>query len=267
MDRYRIPAGSDLDLSTIDPAATHEFDGTADEAKPVFKERRDRLADLQDLLYAQDEHRVLVVLQAIDTGGKDGTVRHVFRKVDPLGIRVQSFKQPVGDELRHDYLWRVHRHVPGDGEFVIFNRSHYEDVLVVRVHGLVDDATVQRRFRHIRDFEQMLVDEGTTIVKLFLHISKDEQKRRLEKRLARPDKHWKFSSADIAERARWDDYQRAFADAISATSTDQAPWYVIPADHKWYRNLVVSRILVDTLEGLGMSYPPAEEGLDQVVVP
>ena len=266
MERYRIRPGASLDLSALDPAATHQFSGSESEAKPLFKERRDRLADLQDLLYAQGEHRFLVVLQAIDTGGKDGTVRHVFRKVDPIGIRVHSFKQPVGAELQHDYLWRVHRHVPGDGEFVIFNRSHYEDVLVVRVHGLVDDATVQRRFQHIRDFERMLAEEGTTIVKFFLHISKDEQKRRLEKRLARPDKHWKFSSADVAERARWDDYQRAFQDAIEATTTDEAPWYVIPADHKWYRNLAVTQILVDTLEGLQMSYPAPEEGLESVVI-
>ena len=266
MDRYRIPPGHDLDLSGIDPSATDAFDGDKDSSKPVFHERRRRLAELQDLLYAQGEHRVLVVLQATDTGGKDGTIRHVFRMVDPIGVRMHGFKKPVGAELTHDYLWRVHQHVPGDGELVVFNRSHYEDVLVVRVHGSIDDDQVERRFRHIREFERMLADEGTTIVKCFLHISKEEQKRRLERRLARPDKHWKFSSADVAERAHWDPYQRAFQEAIAATSTDHAPWYVIPADHKWYRNLVVASILVDTLEALDMRYPHAEEGLDAIVI-
>ena len=199
---------------------------------------RHRLAELQDVLYAQGEHRLLVVLQAMDTGGKDGTIRHVFNEVDPIGVRMQSFKKPTERELAHDYLWRVHPHVPGDGEVVVFNRSHYEDVLVVRVHGWVDDATARRRFGHIRDFERLLVDEGTTIVKLFLHISEDEQRERLQARLDEPDKRWKFSTGDLAERKRWDDYQRVYTEAIQETSTEDAPWYVVPADRKWYRNLV-----------------------------
>ncbi len=266
MDHHRVRAGDTVDLSDLDPRATPGFDGDKDDSLPVLEDLRARLASLQDLLYAEHRHRLLVVLQAMDTGGKDGTIRHVFHDVDPIGVRMQGFKRPTDAELAHDFLWRVHPHVPGDGELVVFNRSHYEDVLVVRVHGLVDDHRARRRFEHIRAFEQLLVDEGTTIVKLFLHISADEQKERLEARLAEPDKRWKFASADLAERAHWDAYQRAYEEAIAATSTDDAPWYVIPADRKWYRNLAVCRILIDTLESLDMCYPEAEDGLDDIVV-
>jgi PPK2 family polyphosphate:nucleotide phosphotransferase len=262
----RVTPGTDLDLSAIDPRSTPGFDGDKQDSKPVFHERRRRLAELQDLLYADGTQRLLVVLQATDTGGKDGTIRHVFKDVDPIGIHMWSFKKPSEEELAHDYLWRAHAKVPADGEVVVFNRSHYEDVLVVRVHGLIDDQRVQQRFAHIRDFERMLVEEGTTIVKVFLHISKEEQAERLQKRLDRPDKHWKFSSADLEERERWEDYQQAFRDAIDATSTEHAPWYVVPADRKWYRNLAVSTLLVEVLEELDMSYPPPEPGLDDVVV-
>lgn len=266
MSSHRIEPGTKVDLSKIDTRATPDFDGDKDDSLAVLDGRRQRLAELQDVLYAQNEHRVLFVLQAMDTGGKDGTIRHVFRDVDPIGVRMRSFKKPSERELAHDYLWRVHPHVPGDGELVVFNRSHYEDVLVVRVHGMIDDDRAEKRFRHIREFEQMLVDEGTTIVKVFLHISKDEQAERLQARLDEPDKNWKFSTGDLAERKRWDDYQRVYEDAISETSTDDAPWYVVPADRKWYRNLVVSQILIDTLEGLDLRYPDPEEGLADIVV-
>ena len=266
MDLHRIRPGDPVDLSVIDTRGTGGFPGDKAGAKPLFHEKRRRLAELQDLLYAEHRHRLLVVLQATDTGGKDGTIRHVFRSVNPIGVRTRAFKKPSEAELAHDYLWRVHPHVPGDGEVVIFNRSHYEDVLVVRVHGLLDDERASERFRHIREFERLLADEGTTIVKLFLHISKEEQKERLESRLDRPDKHWKFSSADLAEREHWDRYQEVFAEAIAATSTDHAPWYVVPADRKWYRNLAVASILVDTLEGLDMAFPEAEPGLASVVI-
>ena len=262
----RIPPGTGLDLSAIDTRATPGFDGDKDDSIPVFEERRTRLAELQDLLYADGSQRLLVILQAMDTGGKDGTIRHVFHEVDPIGVHMRSFKKPNELELAHDYLWRAHAKVPAAGELVVFNRSHYEDVLVVRVHGQVDDERAERRFAHIRDFERMLAEEGTTIVKVFLHISKDEQAERLQARLDEPDKHWKFSSADLAERARWDDYQRVYRDAIAATSTDVAPWYVVPADRKWYRNLAVATILVDTLEALDMSYPAPEAGLDDIVI-
>ncbi len=266
MDHHRIRPDSHVDLSDIDPGATPGFDGSKEDSIPAFEASRLRLAELQDVLYAQHHHRVLLVLQGMDTSGKDGVVRHVFREVDPIGVRMQSFKVPTEAESAHDFLWRIHPAVPGDGEMVVFNRSHYEDVVVTRVHDLVDDDCVEQRYRHIRHFEELLVDEGTTIVKVFLHISLDEQAERLQARLDEPDKNWKFSTADLAERRRWDDYQRAYALAIGATSTAAAPWYVVPADHKWYRNLAVSKILVDTLEALDLSYPEPEEGLDEVVV-
>ncbi|WP_436795288.1 polyphosphate kinase 2 family protein [Actinospongicola halichondriae] len=266
MNPHRIAPGTSVDLSTIDTRATPTFDGDKEASAGVFAERQHRLAELQDVLYAQGKHRLLVVLQAMDTGGKDGTIRHVFHHVDPIGVRMRSFKKPSEVELAHDYLWRVHPHVPGDGELVVFNRSHYEDVLVVRVHGWVDDDLAHKRFRHIREFEQMLTDEGTTIVKIFLHISKDEQAERLQARLDEPNKNWKFSTGDLEERKLWDDYQRVYAEAIGETSTADAPWYVVPADRKWYRNLVVSQILIDTMESLDLRYPDPEDDLEDVVI-
>jgi PPK2 family polyphosphate:nucleotide phosphotransferase len=197
----------------------------------------------------------MVVLQAIDTGGKDGTIRHVFRGVNPQGVHVHGFGVPSEWETRHDFLWRIHRRTPEDGAITIFNRSHYEDVLVVRVKGLVPEEQWSKRYRHIREFERMLSDEGPTIVKLFLHISKDE-----------PDKNWKFSRGDLADRELWNAYREAFEAAISETSTSYAPWYVVPADRKWYRNLVVSTILVETLEAMSPSYPEPEAGLDEIVI-
>ncbi|MEM9135674.1 MAG: PPK2 family polyphosphate kinase, partial [Actinomycetota bacterium] len=213
------------------------------------------------------KERVLVVLQAMDAGGKDGTIRRVFEGVDPSGVKVAAFKRPTEAELAHDYLWRVHPHVPGDGELVIFNRSHYEDVLVVRVMDIVPKSRWKKRYDHIRAFEQLLADEGTTIIKLFLHISKDEQRERLQARLDEPDKNWKFEEGDLVPRARWDDYQEAFTDALTETSTEDAPWYVIPADRKWYRNLVVSEILIQSLEGLDMTYPEAAPDIAEMVIP
>jgi PPK2 family polyphosphate:nucleotide phosphotransferase len=265
-DLLRIEPGAELDLAAIDPRATPGWDGGKRDSKPAFAVLQRQVADLQDLLYADGSQRVLVVLQATDTGGKDGTIRHVFDRVNPIGVHVRSFKKPSERELAHDYLWRVHPHVPADGELVVFNRSHYEDVLVTRVHGLVDDERARKRFHHIREFERLLTDEGTTIVKLFLHISEEEQAERLQARLDEPHKHWKFSKADLAEREHWDRYQQVFREAIEATSTEHAPWYVVPADRKWYRNLAVASILVATLERLGMSYPDPEEGLDGVVI-
>ncbi len=190
----------------------------------------------------------------------------MFDGVNPQGVKVASFKRPTPEELAHDYLWRVHPHVPGNGEMTIFNRSHYEDVLVVRVHDLVPEDRWSKRYDHINDFERLLADEGTTIVKFFLHISKDEQKERLQARLDDPDKHWKFSLGDLDERRRWPDYQAAFEAALSKTSTDWAPWYVVPADRKWFRDLVIGSVLVETLEGLGLEYPPPEDDLTGVVV-
>ena len=224
------------------------------------------LADLAERLRAQNSHRVLAVLQGRDAGGKDGTVRNVFSALNPHSVKVTSFSKPTSPELAHDYLWRVHSCVPGDGELGIFNRSHYEDVLVARVHDLVPKARWKKRYQQICDFERMLVEEGTTIVKFYLHISKDEQRQRLQSRVDDPAKHWKYTSDDLADRARWDDYTHAYEDVLTTTSTDDAPWYVIPADQKWYRNLAVARIMVDTLRALKLEYPPGDPALEHFVV-
>ncbi|HUG74807.1 MAG TPA: polyphosphate kinase 2 family protein [Acidimicrobiia bacterium] len=266
MDIHRVTAGAPVDLSSIDTRGTPGFDGGKKEARRALADLTARLADLQTLLFAQGRHRLLVVLQALDSGGKDGTIRAVFSPVNPQGVKVSSFKRPTEIELAHDYLWRVHPRVPGDGEIAVFNRSHYEDVLVVRVHGLVPEERWSRRYDHINAFERLLADEGTTILKFFLHISKDEQKERLQARLDDPDKHWKFDTGDLKERARWNEYAAAFEAVLERTSTEWAPWYVVPADRKWYRNLVVAQTLVETLEGLGMEFPASDEDLSQVEI-
>lgn len=257
--RYRIKPGDKVDLAAIDPGDFSLFpEGGKVESQQVFDELRDELQSLQKVLYAQNKHRILVVLQAMDTGGKDGCVKHVFSRVDPQGIDVAAFKKPTEDELGHDFLWRVHKRVPGSGQIVIFNRSHYEDIIAVRVKKLAGEDAWKRRYRHVIDFERMLAEEGTTIIKMFLHISKDEQKKRLESRLANPAKHWKFNPDDLADRARWNEFQKAYEDLFEKTSTEQAPWFIIPGDRKWYRNLVVARIMVDTLRGLRMDFPKVD---------
>ncbi|HUG83020.1 MAG TPA: polyphosphate kinase 2 family protein [Euzebya sp.] len=265
--RYRVHPGAVPDLAAIDSRGTSTWDGDKAQGKEALRALGGRLGALQEKLYAEGRHRLLVVLQATDTGGKDSTIKHVFSEVNPQGVTVASFKRPTEHELARDFLWRVHARVPADGQITIFNRSHYEDVLVVRVHEMVPQERWRRRYEHIRSFEQMLVDEGTTIVKFFLHISRDEQRQRLQDRLDQPDKHWKFEKGDLAERARWPDYQAAFTEAITETSTQSAPWYIVPADRKWYRNLVISQILIDTLEGLDMKWPDAEEDLEDLVIP
>ncbi len=264
--RYRVEPGATLDLTDHDPADRALFDGDKDAGRKETRDLNKRLEELQELLYAEAKHKILIVLQAMDAGGKDGTIRHVFDGTNPQGVKVTSFKRPTPRELAHDYLWRVHRHTPGAGQIAIFNRSHYEDVLVVRVHDYVPPERWQRRYRHIVEFERLLAEEGATIRKFFLNISKEEQKERFQSRLDEPHKRWKFAKGDLAERRHWDGYMRAFEAAISKTSTETAPWYVIPANRKWYRNLVISKILVETLEGLGMSYPDPEEELDGVVI-
>lgn len=263
---YRVAPGTQARLRARDPRDMADFPGDKRSGKDAARQLNRRLETLQELLYAEGEHKVLVVLQAMDTGGKDGTIRHVFDGTNPQGVKVASFKKPTSNELAHDYLWRVHRHVPAAGEIAIFNRSHYEDVLVVRVHDLVPEARWMRRYEHINAFEKLLADEGTTILKFFLHISKTEQRERLQARLDTPEKTWKFSKGDLAERRHWDDYLDAYDAALSNTSTDHAPWFAIPADRKWYRNLVITQILVDTLERLNMQYPAPEDGLDNIVV-
>ncbi len=264
MDLHRVEPDTIVDLSAIDPGDSGDW--TKATAKARVRELNTELESLQELLYAEGRHKVLIVLQAMDTGGKDGTIRHVFDGVNPQGVKVASFKKPTEQELAHDYLWRVHPHVPGRGEIVIFNRSHYEDVLVVRVHSLVAEEIWSRRYGHINDFERMLADEGVTIIKFFLHISPEEQAERLRARRDTPEKQWKFSSGDLAKRARWDDYRTAFEAMLSKTSTLWAPWHVVPADRKWYRNLVVSEVVVAALRSLKMAYPEPEPGLEDIVI-
>lgn len=266
MDRYRIEPGTKVDLGRRDPGDRSVFSGSKDEGKDEVLRLNRRLEELQELLYAEGKHRLLVVLQGMDAAGKDGTIRHVFDGVNPQGVRVAGFKVPSSLELSHDYLWRVHSKTPARGEIVIFNRSHYEDVLIVRVLGLVPREVWSRRYAHIRDFEQMLVDEGTHILKFFLHIDRDEQKERFQARLDEPHKRWKFNSGDLDHRARWKEFEKAYEAAIGETSTESAPWYVIPANRKWYRNLVISRILVDRLERLEMRYPDPEDDLEGIVI-
>lgn len=266
MERYRVVPGSLVNLDEWDPGDEKAFDGEKEDANRRLEELNGELEALQELLYAEHKHKLLVVLQATDTGGKDGTIRHVFEGVNPQGVRVASFKAPTAEELDHDYLWRVHRQAPGKGEIVIFNRSHYEDVLIVRVHSLVGQEVWGRRYTQINDFERMLSEEGTTILKFFLHIDKDEQKDRLQARLDEKEKRWKFNVADLKEREAWPAYQKAYEDVLSKTSTKWAPWYVIPANHKWYRNLVVASIIVSTLKAMDMKYPQPQEDLDKIKI-
>lgn len=266
MKRYRVEPGSRVDLSRLDAADTSAFPGGKDETEEVFEKLNDRLEELQEMLWAEGRHKVLVVLQGMDTSGKDGTIRHVFDGVNPAGVRVASFKAPTPEELAHDFLWRVHPKVPASGELVIFNRSHYEDVLVVPVKELAPPEVWKPRYDQINDFERLLAETGTTILKFFLHIDEDEQKERLQARLDDPTKLWKFRKGDLDDRKLWKKYTQAYEEALSRTSQDHAPWYVVPANKKWYRNLVVATILVDTLEKLEMKYPEPEEDLDGIVI-
>jgi PPK2 family polyphosphate:nucleotide phosphotransferase len=260
-----VRAESRLDLANHDPGETFGWD--KETAKAELAVEVTRLAELQKLLYAEGTRSLLVVLQAMDAGGKDGTLREVFVGLNPAGVRVTSFKGPSEEELAHDYLWRVHRHTPADGQIAVFNRSHYEDVLVVRVKKLAPAAVWRKRYAHIRQFEQLLVDEGTTIVKFFLHISAEEQRERLQDRIDNPDERWKFRLGDLEDRKLWPDYMRAYRDALARTSTADAPWYVVPGDRKWVRNLIVARVLRHTLERLDPQYPKPEPGIEGLVVP
>ncbi len=261
-----IIANGKTRLADIDTRSTCSFSGDKAATVAIHAQLNAQLVELQQLLYAEHKHKVLVVFQAMDTGGKDGVIRKVFSGINPTGIHVASFKAPTSVELDHDYLWRVHQRVPGKGELVVFNRSHYEDVLITRVEGWIDDRTAKRRFRQINDFEAMLVEEGTIIVKFFLHISKDEQKERLQDRLDDSAKNWKFNMGDLTAREKWDDYQRVYEEAINATSSPHAPWYIVPADRNWVRDLYVCSVLVNVLSNLKMQYPAPPAGLDKVVL-
>jgi PPK2 family polyphosphate:nucleotide phosphotransferase len=253
-NEFRIKPGSKVNLAKIDAGYHGEYanqESTLDELNKYSQ----RLSELQAVMYAENKHALLIVLQAMDGGGKDGTISHVMAALNPQGCSVVGFKVPTAEELAHDYLWRIHKQTPRKGQITVFNRSHYEDVLVVRVHNLVPKDTWAKRYNEINEFERELTNGGTTIVKFFLHIDKEEQLRRFRDRLDQPDKQWKISDSDYTEREYWDDYQRAYMDALSTCSFNYAPWYVIPANHKWFRDLAVSQILVNTLEGLKMKYP------------
>jgi PPK2 family polyphosphate:nucleotide phosphotransferase len=253
-DALIVKPGTRVRLEKRDPGATFGHDKTS--AIETTQVQMARLRDLQDRLWAESKHSVLVVLQGIDAAGKDGTIAKVMEAFNPQGCPVTSFKVPTGEELAHDFLWRIHKQTPAKGEVGIFNRSHYEDVLIVRVHGLAPRRVWSKRFGQINEFERTLTEGGTTIVKFFLSIDRDEQRRRIQDRYDNPKKRWKFKLADLEERKLWDDYQVAFDDALSKTSTEWAPWYVIPANRNWFRNLAVATILADTMAALKPAYPP-----------
>ena len=263
-DELIVTPGSKVRIANLDPNDTHGH--SRGEADKDLQRGLERLADLQDRIYAESKHRILIVIQGIDAAGKDGTVKHVMTAFNPAGCFVTSWKAPTPVELGHDFLWRIHQRTPGKGEISIFNRSHYEDVLVVRVHEIVPKAVWSKRYDQINAFERLLAAEGTTILKFFLLIDRDEQKQRLQARLDDPDKHWKFRVGDLAERKLWDSYMGAYEAMLERCSTDAAPWYVIPANKKWFRNLAVADIVADRLEELKPVYPPSPDDLTGVVV-
>ncbi len=261
-EMYRVPIKGKIKLKDYDPNDSKLFDGNKKDGKEALQKLNAELELLQEQLYAEGKHRLLIILQAMDTGGKDGAIRAVFEGVNPQGVKVASFKTPTPVELAHDYLWRVHQQTPGKGEIVIFNRSQYEDVLVVRVHNLAPEEVWSKRYQHIREFERLLADEGTTILKFYLHIDLEEQAERFLARVEDPTKQWKFNPGDLDERARWDDYMKAYEDMLNQTSTAWAPWYIIPSNKKWYRNWLISKIVIKTLKNLDMRYPAPVENIE-----
>lgn len=260
-EKFRVRPDHQVDLSRVDPDGRDEQLGKR-EAQPLIQHYADRLRALQYRLYAESERSLLICLQAMDAGGKDGTIRHVLGHMNPQGCRVQAFKQPTPEEQSHDFLWRAHKAAPAKGEVVIFNRSYYEDVLVTRVHGMINAEVCQQRYEAIRQFERHLTNHGTHILKFYLHISKEEQLRRFKRRLDDPARWWKISEADFQEREYWDDYQRAFEGILNSCSSREAPWFVVPANRKWYRNLVVSRIVVEHLESMALQLPEVTVDID-----
>ncbi len=264
IDRFRVAPGSTVKLNDIDPGFKDHHHESHKKAAEELEHDRTKLRDLQDVLYAEGRHSLLIVLQGMDTGGKDGTINHILGAMNPQGCRVAGFKQPSAEEAAHDFLWRIHPAAPARGHVTIFNRSHYEDVLVVRVHNLVPESVWSLRYDRINDFEKGLVEHDTHILKFYLHISKEEQLTRFKERLDDPAKQWKISEADYKERGFWDDYIAAYEDALSRCSTQHAPWFIIPADHKWFRNLAVARIVVEHLENLNMKLPEAKVDLEHI---
>jgi PPK2 family polyphosphate:nucleotide phosphotransferase len=263
-ERFLVKPGHKAKVHAIDPDSTAGF--TKPVAERLLKESTEKLIRLQYLLYAENKHALLIIIQAMDAGGKDGTIRRVFAGVDPHGINVTSFKAPTFEELEHDFLWRIHKAVPMRGKIGVFNRSQYEDILVARVRTLVSKAVWSRRYKQINRFEQSLAESGVVILKFFLHISKDEQKERLEARLHDPKKNWKVNPADFEERKYWDDYMEAYEDAINRCNAEWAPWFIIPANKKWFRNLIVSEIITETLDGLKMKFPPPMYDLSKIKI-
>jgi PPK2 family polyphosphate:nucleotide phosphotransferase len=265
MNKYRVDPNTKLILKDFDPDETGDYkknDQGKERAKVKTSALIGRLDGLQERLYGNGDRALLIVLQGMDTSGKDGTIKHVMSGVNPQGCKVVAFKTPSNNELAHDFLWRVHHETPPRGFIGIFNRSHYEDVLITRVHGWISEKIAKQRFNQIREFEELLYESGTAILKFFLHISKEEQKKRLEARVRDPEKRWKWNSGDLEERKLWEEYMRAFEDVISATSTDCAPWYIVPANRKWYRNLVVADRVVKVLEDMKLKTPPEPEGVN-----
>jgi PPK2 family polyphosphate:nucleotide phosphotransferase len=267
MKVFRIKPGSKIRLADVDPEGEPEIAGDKEEGLRELEVIRADISRLQRMLYAGREHRLLIILQGLDGSGKDGTVRSVFSGIDPHGLRVVPFKSPTPAELDHDFLWRIHREVPAKGEMVVFNRSHYEDLIAVSVKNLAPKSVWERRFEHIVNFERLLADEGTTLVKFFLHISRDEQRRRLQARLENPDKHWKFHPDDIADSKRWPEFTSAYEEVITRTGSDPAPWYIVPANRKWYRNIVIATIVRETLARLELKFPPPAWDLKGVEIP
>ncbi len=257
-----VKPGEKVNLKDSYANETPYFDGSKEAAEPVIQSLNEQLEVLQELMYAENKNRLLIVLQAMDAGGKDGVVRHVFDGVNPQGVRVASFKVPSPEESAHDYLWRIHKETPKQGEIVIFNRSHYEDVLVGRVENLAPKSVWEKRYEHINHFEKMLADEGTTILKFYLHISKGEQCKRLLDRINKPEKQWKFNPGDLESRKKWDEYMAAYKDVLEKTSTEWAPWYIVPADRKWYRDLFISSVIVKTLDNMQMKPLKPKENLE-----
>lgn len=263
ISKFIVKPGRRVNLDKIDPDYTAGYKKKKDALAHLAKNTK-RLAELQYELYSENKQSLLIVLQAMDAGGKDGTINHVLAPMNPQGCRVQGFKKPSDIELAHDFLWRIHRVAPKNGEVVIFNRSHYEDVLVTRVHDLVPKKIWSKRYEFINDFEKLLSVHNTKIVKFYLHISKQEQLERFKKRLDLPEKHWKISDSDYKERQYWNDYTKAFEDALSKCSSKYAPWFVIPANKKWFRNLAVSEILVETMESMKMKLPEPSVNIDEI---
>lgn len=273
LERFRAPKNLELrdkdagDTPLRDDKKGKLKNGEIKEAERALTvELTEEIAKLQEKLYAARDRKLLLILQGMDTSGKDGTIRALFSQINPMGLHATGFVAPTDKEKAHDFLWRVHARVPGKGEIGIFNRSHYEDVLVPRVAGALDDDACARRYAQIRDFERMLAETGTTIVKVFLHISKDEQRERLQARLDDPEKHWKFDPADLAARGKWDVYQRNYADVINATDCDHAPWYIVPADSKTHRNLIIAHLLLETMRGMKLEWPAPKADMSKVKI-